>query len=344
VLLVLTLLACAAFAQPAVDERNVRQLLSSPALSDRAWGVFWVSRLHLPDSATLLVDQLHSAQHTTSTSDTEEKAFVDAVFDALIEAGVPAPAQLLESFSPGWRDQVLILLARQEGNEDLLLSMRKEELRRQQWTAVNNLLLRNRSPRFFVANLTELTVTHKFVIVDPTESGGGFGGGSGGGGSGCGIRQLPRGFPAIGVYQLTDTPQEGDILLAKGPRDAYYRRTIIPTNMQVGWSTPFFTFDRQEELLGYLGAWNYLKLDDARRIFWPTTTVNWLGAESFSSYAESALASQMFEIQSFVARAQELGARELSGKQLQIASSIEDHRNGGAPSPTLVSPKPFTIP
>ena len=341
----LTLLSCAAFAQPAVDERNVRQLLASPSLSDRAWGVFWVSRLHLPDAATLLVDQLHSAQHTTSTSDTEEKAFVDAVFDAQIEAGVPAPAQLLESFSPGWRDQVLILLARQEGNEDLLLSMRKEELPRAQWTVVNNLLLRNRSARFFALNLSELTVTHTFVIVDPNAPGGGFGGGSGGGGGwGCGTRQLPKGFPPIGVYQLTDTPQAGEILLVKGPRDAYYRRTVIPTNMQVGWGTTIDTFDRQEELLGYLAAWNYVKLDDARRIFWPTTTVNWLGAESFNSFAESAVVSQTFEIQSFVARAQELGARELSGKRLQIATSIEDHRISGAPSPTLVSPKPFTIP
>ena len=52
----------------------------------------------------------------------------------------------------------------------------------------------------------------------------------------------------------------------------------------------------------------------------------------------------MFEIQSFVARTQQLGARVRSGKQLQIATSIEDHRNAGAPSPALVSTKQFTNP
>lgn len=343
-LLALALSTCAAPAQPVVDALKVRQLLSSPVLQDRAWGVFWASRLALPGSDSLFLDQLDSLQPYAATrSDSAESACIDAVFDALISSGKSVPAQRLTPFAPHWRDEVLILLARQPGNnEDLLLSMRNEQSTQQQWTAVNNLLLRMRSQRFFAKTLAELSIRHRFVIVDHSAVAAEAAGG--GGFALCGSRQLPKGFPPIGIYQLTDTRAEGDVLVVSGPRDVYYRRTVIQTDTLIGLSVTGATFERQQDLLAYLAAWNHGRTEDARQTFLRTTTVVWRGAGVFQRTAEAALGAQMAAIQAFLATAKQCAAPDLSGTRLKIVVDIEDHRKNGLPPPPDVADKAFTIP
>gem|GEM_PF-3274056 len=255
--------------------------------------------MRLPDAAPLLLDQLRSMEPRAATADPVEQGFIDAIFDALIESDTKVPAPLLANFVPRWGDPALILLSRLSSNEELLLMLREGDLSRAQWTAVNNLLLRDRSARFFAANLRELVVRHEFDVIDPDVPAL-SGGGSGGTSLGCGVRMLPRGFPPIAVYQLTDLAGENATLLVKGPRDVYYRRTVIPTNTQIGWGTIVNRIDRQTDLRQYLTAWNHADPDKTRWIFDAVTPIRWHDEKSFEANVDSALHAQIMGLEEFV--------------------------------------------
>ncbi len=311
--------------------------------------MFWISRLSVPELGPLLIGELASMQpYVDEPKNTQEAAYIAAVFDALILSGTIVPERDLSPFEQSWRDEVLIVQSRQQGGEEFLLSMRGAELSKAQWTAVNNLLLRMRSDKFFRKALSELPLTHTFVIVDEVRGGfGGLsGGGFGGGGVGCGVRGLPRGFPPIGLYQLKNWPSEGDVLLVKGPRDIYYHRTLIPTDVQAGWSVvlvPFGEQDKRKDGLEYLAFWNNVKPDTITGIFWATTTVRWHDMVSFQDSTESALAGQIERIQDFLDSAKQRGAGDLSGLQLGIAVNIVDERQGGEPIPANLPSRLFTV-
>lgn len=334
ILLSLAALGSFAFAEPAIEERKARELLSSPVLLDKAWGVFRASRLAVPDLGTILVEQLASMQPYAGASwDSSEKAYIDVVFDALILSGASVPESVLAPFAERWRDAALIVLARQEGNEELLLSIRGKELGRPQWIAVNNLLPRMRSSRFFRKTLTETALTHTFIVVD--ESGQKSRGGSGGASAGDGVRRLPKAFPPTGIYQLIDTPREGDVLLLKGPLDVYYRRILIPTDERVGLSSNGPLFEKEKEGLAYIAAWNGAKLEDVRRIFWPTTTVGWSDTAHFQDCVENSLGAQVEAVQDLLDTSRRRGAGDLSGMRLGIAIDVLDDRRGGITLPNI---------
>ena len=144
-------------------------------MARKAWDVYWAGRLHTSSANDLLLAQLGSAKvYREANFSSAEYTFVLTLFDGLIESGIAVPADALESFEERWRDEVLILLARTRGNEDLLLQMRDKQLNQAQWLAVNNLLLRTGSARFFATTLAELRIRHRYLVVDPG-TGGGFG-------------------------------------------------------------------------------------------------------------------------------------------------------------------------
>lgn len=330
------------FAQPGVEENRARELLSSPVLVDRAWGVFWISRIAVVDLGPLLIDQLASMQpYVNAGSSSDEAAYIDAVFDAIILSQTVVPERVLNPFAEHWRDEVLIVVSRQQGGEEFVLQMRDGKLNKAQWVTVNNLLLRMRSGKFFLKTLSELPLTHTFVIVE--ENGGSFGQGCGAGCIGCGARGLPKGFPPIGLYQLRDDASKGDVLVAKGPRDAYYRRTLVATDRQAGWSVDCMPIDGQKDGLGYLAYWNDAKLVDAQQVFCARTTLHWRDAATFKDSAESALGEQVEAIQYFLDVARQRGAGELSGLQPKIATHVEDHRQSVEPIPQSLPAKVFTV-
>lgn len=169
VIVLLFALPSAAADQPMAAHQIAEQLLGSANLRDKAWGAYWAGRLHADALNQLLVQSLSEAQPCFASSfNTQEHAYVLALFDALIESGTKVPISVIAPFRKHWKDDVLILAARDRGeNEDLLLTMREEDLKQAEWLATGNLLLAAKSSKFFVNTLREIHITHTFRVIDP---------------------------------------------------------------------------------------------------------------------------------------------------------------------------------
>lgn len=156
--------------------------------------------------------------------------------------------------------------------------------------------------------------------------------------------RMPRDFPPVGLYQLVDFPAPGYVLVAKGPRDTFYRRTVVPTNRQIGWGTPFSNRDRNRELVEYLAAMTHLTSERAEQIFSPADVIVPKNKPDLSAEIDARLSAQVAEIQALSIAATQRGIQGLSGLKLTIAPEVEDHRaQRAAPLPAL-TPRELTLP
>jgi len=156
------------------------QLLSSPRWIGKAWGVYLAGQLRSEELDQQLIEQFRVASMLRDwPAYTEEHAFVNVLLDAAIESGIMVPSPLLEPFEEKWTDAVIILLARASDSEQSLLRIRTGGSRDIVWLAVNNMLLANKSQRWYEAILGELRITHRFTVTDADAPG--VGGGVGGG-------------------------------------------------------------------------------------------------------------------------------------------------------------------
>jgi hypothetical protein len=314
------LAAGALCAQPASisaqETDRARQLLGSAQWVDRAWGVYLAGRLHADDLNQLLIEQFReAAAFRNAASYADEHAFLAVLFDAAIEAGVTVPAALLEPFEESWAPTVLILLARDKDSEDALLRFGADKSRDMVWLAANNLLCERKSQAWYEANLAQIGVTNKFTVSDPGS--GGFGGGSGGSVYVDGIAALPKGFPPAALYTLTDYPSNGDALLARGPTSVYYRRTVVPTNKQVGRGSSGSVSDRNAVRVGYVAQLGFKRAEDTNRLFHRETQITYSSLENFQRQVEQSLQAQEQGIRELLATIEKQGLHA-SGIHLQI--------------------------
>jgi hypothetical protein len=336
--LLTAILAHAVFGQAQAGYHRIDDLLASPSLVDKAWGVFYAGRLHVPSLNARLIDQLNSMEpHRDAGVRSAERAYLQTIFDALIVSGTVVPARNLMPFAERWPDEVLILLARELNNDDALMELRAKDLGRAQSLLVNNLLLRMRSPQLFARLLNEIPMTHRFQIIAKGEATG-IAGGAGGTGVACGTNEIHKSFPPIGLYQLVVGPVEGGAtLVARGPRDVYYRRTVVPTDQQVGWSIEF-TSRNEKHHQEYFAALLGMNVDRIRSTFSAISYIEWEDQDAFIHEARSRLESQSVWILSLLAEAKQLGFTVPSGKAFRIAVEIEDSRL------TALPPVPRSLP
>jgi len=327
-----------------VQTERARQLLGSQRWADKAWGAYFAGRLRLQGIRDVLIEQLRFQEPLRNAPrDGEEYSYVQALLDALIELGGPVPADVVMPFRSQWRAEVLILLARGEGNEDPLLAMRDEELSDTEWVAVNNLLLGMRSQTLFRKTLEELRITHRFVVIDDATAGFGPGFGSGGSVGPGDHRIIPEGFPPTPRYQLQTYPADGDVLLAKGPHNVYFRR-IVPVRRSFYWNATSRVTDRQRYRLEYAAEIGPSSAEGASLMFSPWTTLRWHSPEHFSSEVDRHLAVQAEQIRGFLAAAVQRGFVELRGLRLQIIPEIEDRRQGVRQAlPQVAFPREITL-
>jgi hypothetical protein len=162
-----------AYAQLPAPVDQARRLLESQSLRDKAWGAWYAGSSHDPAMLRPLLAQLQLAQPLRGAErDTEEYAYIQAVFDALIQIPSLVPTDAILPFEDSWRPEILILLSRNataEGVESALLEMREHSMPAAEWTAVNDLLFAIPSKPFFQKTLEEIRITHEFVITDPNQ-------------------------------------------------------------------------------------------------------------------------------------------------------------------------------
>jgi hypothetical protein len=307
------------------EAHRARRLLQSPELAEKAWGAYLAGRLHSDELQNALIEEFASAALLRdSPYSSQEHAFLTALFDAAIEAGVDVPANLLEPFEEGWTEPVLILLARDRHSGDSLLRLRSEKSRDTVWLAANNLLLEKKSERWYEAVLTEINITHRFMVTDP-DRGPGIGGGEGGGSCGDGVAEMPKGFPPVTLYTLQDHGERGDVLLVRGPQNVYYRRTVVPTDKQVGFGSCSSLLDRMLVRLGYLAVLRGGSVEETERLFQGETNIQYTSSEAFQREVERSMTAQEQGIREFVQAIETAGMRS-PNIRLRIVPEVKDTR------------------
>ncbi len=131
----------AAFAQPAspvaLESARAKGLMESPRLIDKAWGAWLAGRLEDDSLRAMLIEQLRQAVALRDSEwNSEPRGYVEALFDSLIVSGTKVSGDAILAFADCCRTEVLILLARADGqNEDALLDLRSQPLHDGKWLA-----------------------------------------------------------------------------------------------------------------------------------------------------------------------------------------------------------------
>jgi hypothetical protein len=338
----LTVVIACAHAQPAPPAEQARRLLQSQSLREKAWGAWYAGASHDPALRDLLVAQLRLAQPLRgSQRESEAYAYIQALFDALIQIPGAISSDAILPFEASWRPEILILLGREPGmagNESALLAMRGRSLPDPEWIVVNDMLFAGASKLFFQRTLQEVRITHDFVVADQQVL-------TCGGGIGCSltVRRFPKGFPPTALYQFwASMTLPGDILFLEQPIAAYYRRIVVPTDGEVQWSDckAYLTSGepRQSYLAHFLAATQGLSMNQSYELFHPRTTIDWHSNAEAAAEMEKFLDQQTASLQTLISEAQRRGLVPASGMRLTINTTVHDvRRDRGVPLPALAS-------
>jgi hypothetical protein len=325
------------------EAARARQLLRSARWVDKAWGAYLAGRLHSADLEEPLIEELNTAGALANMpSYSEEYAFVAALFDAAIEADITVPATVLEPFEENWSAPVLILLARSKDSEDSLLRLGKEKSRDIVWLAANNLLFEMKSQRWYATMLSEVSITHRFMVTDPHTN---WDIASGGGGDGCGggLTFMPKGFPPITLYTLQQRSKRGSVLLARGPQNVYYERTIVPTDKRVGSGPCASSVSRMAIRIGYLAELANVPVKEVESLFHHQTVILYRDIEGFQREVEQSLKAQEQGIRGLIQAAKKRGMDGASGMRLQIVPEVNDRRRNPAEPLPVITPRVFVL-
>jgi hypothetical protein len=314
---------------------QARALLQSMHRAERAWGVFLAARLHSDDLNKLIVEEFRTAAPLRdATPYSAEHAFVAALFDRAIEAGISVPAPLVEPFEHSWTAPVLIMLARSEDREKSLLRISGDSANDEVWLAANNLLFEMKSPSWYSKTLSDLPLAHTFTVTDPGTGLGsavGIGVGGGVGCGGLGLISMPRGFPPIGLFELSMTPQRGSTMLAHGPRDIYYDRTVVPTDKPTPFGGHSSTILHRARIkIGYVAKLGDVSVADIEQLWHRSTLIQYRGSEELTREMEQALNTQEKDIRSLLQRIKDRGLEPTPGTVLTVVPDITDLRENAA--------------
>jgi len=338
--------AGSAWEQDAMDADAIaraKALLHSQLWSDKAWGAYFSAGLRSGELSDALIEELRLADPLRDSTWGAEEAYVQALLDALIQSGSTVPADAVLPFRERWRAETLILLSRGGGNEETLLDLRKEKLDGEEWLLVSNLLFHMHSGPFFASILQEKTISHTFRVQDGGFSGDYIGGGVGGASCGDGAGGFPKGFPPIGRYQLTVAPEAGDVVVAEGPKNVYYRRIVVPKDSQIGWGVCSVSVDPEMRRKEYLAAIGSLSLSGLENIFEPTDSIRWRNAEQAGSSMKASLQAQVEGIKGFIKTAEGRGWSGASGVSLRITPVVYDDRQDKHEALPVVAAVEFTL-
>jgi hypothetical protein len=129
-------------------------------------------------------------------------------------------------------------------------------------------------------------------------------------------------------------------VLARGPRNVYYRRAVPPAGVGGPFQSPG---SREPYLLEYLAAWNNRGAVDAEIIFASRVLVQWVNAAAMSREVEARLDAQVGSIRTFVAAAKKNGAQDVAGMRLRIVPILKDERRSATTPLPAVAPREFTL-
>lgn len=318
-------LASVSFGEPCSNLTDTRS-----NLIERSWAAYSALADGRADCRSDLVAALRAAiPYRDAPEDSEEYAYTQSLFDALIQLHASVPADVLLPFWKQRRAEVLLLLARNPGNEKALLAMMDDPINTAEWLAVCNLLFEQRSMAFFRKTLAQLKITHTFVVKDWKGQYGLCGGAIG---SAIIERRFPRHYPPIALYQLdfaegNHSAPDDESLAFKGPQNVFVRRTVVATDSEESWIDLNFFHELEPYRTEYLAlAFTDLSVERAGKILFGWSDIEWQGPDDFNARVEAGLASQAADIQQLLASIQARGL-DAHGLSLAIKPVIDDFRH-----------------
>jgi hypothetical protein len=262
-----------------------------------------------------------------------------AVLDALIGLGAKIPVAQAHKLYAEFPAQSLILLIRSPGEaQSVMLDILQRAKANWNWLAAGNVLLKARAPGFAVLLLSRFTQHMTVSVVDS-----GFGSGSGGGGSECGfsLRAPKPGWPAAGLYQLTQFPERlsglAPTFLVGGATPVYYLR-VEPGNYDNPGDVRGCCDDgnRDEYRAQYLAN----LLGQAFLSPYPHTMIDWKDESNYKERLLAVIETQRAKFRESVAALREsariLTPAESEALKLRIELVIrDDRRNRSVPIPPV---------
>jgi hypothetical protein len=285
-----------------------------------------------------------------SPRDSEGYAYVQALFDALIQNPGALPSDAILPFEANWRPEILILLSRDpRGAENDLLAMCERDMTQPEWVAVCDLLCEIDSKPFFQEMLHEIRADHGFLIKDgesrpyatfpgPIDIVLGP----------CRIvpRRFPERLPPITLYQLWASPMavySSDVVLLERPVPVYYRWGVARAG-GAAESLACSSYEssgggiRQEFVNWFFGSVRHLSQQQSYDLFNPRTAIEWHGAAQAAAEMEKLLDEQASSLQALIEEAQKRGLVQASGRRLTINVYVSDARgNRTTPLPEVAS-------
>ena len=236
--------------QPEVSQELMDRIaarLESASPQDRAWGAYLAQKNDLKQFTPNLIQTLRKLGDDESR---DAWLVTSALIDSLIQLEADVPADVVMGLKPFFTSHKVILLARSPlANKDALLElMRNNE--GNFWRAAGNLLAGAKAPGLAALLLNRLHISVSIYVVDPGT--GGAGGGIGSGCSGDGFIAVPKEYPPIGFYGLSDQPRGGYVVLAPGPTTIYYYRVVVNSGAQTGWGDSCGNVDYDQAVIEYL--------------------------------------------------------------------------------------------
>jgi hypothetical protein len=305
------------------------QWLRSDSPLDIAWGA-WLTRVDRQQAAVpLLVKQLSGYRPpedlAAESRNSDRHDAMLQVLDALIELRVPVPVEDAHKLFGEFAAQSLILLVRPPDDQQAaLFDIFDRASANWNWLAAGNALLKTRSPGFTAKLVARFTEHLQISVWDP-----GFGGGTGGGGSECGfsLRAPKRGWPPVGLFQLTQFPDRipwlSTVFLIGGETPVYYWRAEPgnydnPPDVRGACDDGNRDEYRAQYLMKLVPPFPRIALDA-----YPNVRLEWRGDILYQQEFAAAVEKQLAQLRSGVASLQ----------QSQLL----------APSPALANPRLETV-
>lgn len=233
-------------------KNKVDRLIQSESARDRAWAAYLIGEYGLKELAPALIGLLNP----NSLDPEWEPGFVyRAVLDSLIRLRVSVPPDSLAPLYKRFPYETLIILARSPSdNSEALLSIAEQSGCEVCWVAACNLLAETKAPGFAAFLLKSLKVKVEITVSESGKTSvGRFGSSSS---VGCGVFQVPDGFPPTALYRLTDRPSRDAVVIAPGPHSVFYERQVVePGVTNQRWGSSYdYGVERDRYRLEYLAA------------------------------------------------------------------------------------------
>lgn len=314
------------------------KLLDSQDASNRAWGAYLVGQNGLSELQPRLANLLDGIDASSV-----DECLIRSILDAEIRQGADLPTKILTKFYGRYPNEVTILFARSpEKNADAILPLfERERSVTARWLALGDLLLEGKAHDFPLVLMRQMQRIHLSITLTDLQEGG-IGGSWG---EGIDDLKVPIGFPPVCVYDLSNKPIRGSIVIATGTHTIYASRTIVYAGQGItirnGGGLVSDYWDSNAYRFEYLGSILGLAQNDTA--FSEHLVLRWNGAKQFIADVRSHCTGilQKYELIAALLQKKGLIARsDATDLQPEIALRISDLRKDKAvPLPEIQLPR-----